>query len=294
MEDLNSNQEDIEDFSIEDKRFLFIVESHHPFNFRMKFHRHAFYELTFVIGGKGQYEIIRPTGHLEVIEVEQNTILLWDGRVPHRAKDDLGDPLHQIISIFDDAYLIYLPLKKEMIKRLSFSNPLILKNPMYTLSIKPLMRKLLIEKRTRKYLFGSAVFGILMNILTTILRIYSGMDEKINGGSIDSRIRKAVQFIDDNFYNHIYLRDISSYCNLSVRHFCGLFKKQMGMSFVQYLHSCRIEWAKKHLRETDKSITDIAFEAGYDDTAHFIKWFKRLEGITPSLYRKFKAWPDRA
>ena len=262
-----------------------MVESHHPLNFKMNFHRHAFYELTFVLGGRGTYEILRDHEHIETIEVEQNNILLWDGNVPHRAKDAVGDPLRQIIFIFDEEYLIQPGIKKALEKKLTLYNPIVLKNPLYTLSIKPLMRTVLMEKWSRKPLFEEAVFGTLINILTNLLRTYSGLERAFDT-NLDMRVRKAASFIHENFYTHIRLKDIASYCSLSVRRFSELFKKETGQSFLQYLHACRIDWAKKQMQETDKSITNIAFEAGYDDSGHFVKNFKKYEGITPSQYRK--------
>jgi cupin superfamily acireductone dioxygenase involved in methionine salvage len=72
----------IEDFTIDDRGFLFIIESSHSKHFRMEFHRHDFFELSFVLGGKGQYEILGADGETRKVPVEANQILLWDGSIP--------------------------------------------------------------------------------------------------------------------------------------------------------------------------------------------------------------------
>ena len=251
----------------------------------MDFHRHDFYELTYVLGGRGRYEILDTQDKSRMLAVEANQMILWDGRVPHRALDDPDAPLRQSIIIFDQAYLKHPDIVQELGRQLSKSNPLVIRNPMFTTRLKPLLRTIMMELQAKKVLSTELVYGNLLGILTTILRSSIGL-EHLEGEALDSRIRKAVAYIHENHFNHISVQEMASFCSLSVRHFSELFKKHTSQTFIQYLHAYRIEVIKKALRETTKSITELAFETGYDDPAHFIQRFRRLEGTTPSQYRK--------
>jgi AraC-like DNA-binding protein len=282
---LGMSAESIENFSIDESDFLFITESSHSQTFRMRFHRHDFYELSFILDGKGVYEILPSTHEYFCLPVQENYMLLWNGKVPHRAIDEPSIPLRQMILIFDETYLRRFSGKAVIDERLSFMNPLVIRNPMYTMKLKALVREILIEKRQKNILYEDVVFSHLSSILSTMIRVAEGT-EKISEESRDARIKKAIQYIHDNYFRSLSLQEIASYSFLSVRHFTELFKKYTGQSFIQYFHAYRIEKAKAALRETDKSITDIAFEVGYDDSAHFIQRFRKIENMTPSRYRR--------
>jgi AraC-like DNA-binding protein len=228
------------------------------------------------------------------VEVGSNQMLLWDGCMAHRALDDPDSPLRQSIVIFDRAYLKHPGLAHEMQRQLSRSNPLVIRNPMFTTRLKPFMRNIMIELSGKKTLCTEVVYSNVLSILTTMLRTSAGL-EHIGTERLDTRIQKAVAYIHENHFNHVSVKEMASFCSLSARHFSELFKKHTSQTFVQYLHAYRIEIIKKALRETSKSITEIAFAAGYDDPAHFIQRFRRLEGTTPSQYRKMngpKDWPQ--
>ena len=55
---------------------------------------------------------------------------------------------------------------------------------------------------------------------------------------------------------------------------------------MNYINRRKVTLAKELLRETNKSITQIAEEAGYINISNFIAVFKRMEGVTPSVYRQ--------
>ncbi len=69
-------------------------------------------------------------------------------------------------------------------------------------------------------------------------------------------------------------------------HLSRVFKKINGCSVGDYVRFIRLESAKRDLIETEKTISEIAVEAGFYDLAHFSREFKKAFGITPSNYRK--------
>lgn len=63
-------------------------------------------------------------------------------------------------------------------------------------------------------------------------------------------------------------------------------KKEMGVTFSEYLSQYRLKIAKQWLEETDMTIAEIATRLRYNNAQNFIRYFKKLEGITPGRYRK--------
>jgi two-component system response regulator YesN len=80
--------------------------------------------------------------------------------------------------------------------------------------------------------------------------------------------------------------EAASRVNCSRYYFCRLFKKVLGMSFVEYVHRMRIDHAKDLLLSSDHAVAYIAGEVGFENVSHFNRVFRRFTGITPSSFRK--------
>ena len=74
--------------------------------------------------------------------------------------------------------------------------------------------------------------------------------------------------------------------HLTPQYISQLFKNEIGVNFLSYLTSIRMEKAKKLLLSTSLSIADVADQSDYGDYRVFTKVFKKSEGITPSQYRR--------
>ncbi len=95
----------------------------------------------------------------------------------------------------------------------------------------------------------------------------------------------AIEYIKANYttdFNLLYLADL---CRVSSSYLSRLFKREIGYSFRQYVNVLRVKRAKQELSSTNKSVSQISLEVGYDDCGYFIKVFKQLENITPNQYR---------
>ncbi len=62
--------------------------------------------------------------------------------------------------------------------------------------------------------------------------------------------------------------------------------KKHGISYNELLNAARRQYAETKLINTTSKISDIAYQLGYNDTAHFTRAFKRWTGMAPSVYRK--------
>jgi two-component system response regulator YesN len=103
-----------------------------------------------------------------------------------------------------------------------------------------------------------------------------------------SVIERAKKYILDNYSEELRLETVAREVHLSPTYFSALFKKMTGCSFAKYLTRVRIAKAKELLENTDISVTDIAFQVGFNDPAYFAGIFRREFGLTPLAYRKLK------
>ncbi|WP_244835407.1 AraC family transcriptional regulator [Clostridium sp. BJN0001] len=103
---------------------------------------------------------------------------------------------------------------------------------------------------------------------------------------ITNKIKKILNYIEDNYTRQISIQEISDYCNFSEYHFMRFFKKYIGMTCTEYINNYRIESSAHLLDETDKSIMDIALECGFNNISYFNKIFRKKYKITPTNFRK--------
>ena len=107
----------------------------------------------------------------------------------------------------------------------------------------------------------------------------------------EEKIQLAAKYIYENFNNEVTLGEVASYVYMSETYFSKKFKKVTGLSFREYLTSIRIKMADEMLLETKKSISAIAEECGFGDANYFGDVFKKIKGVSPLRYRKFRGRP---
>jgi AraC-like DNA-binding protein len=97
-------------------------------------------------------------------------------------------------------------------------------------------------------------------------------------------VYKAVKYMHENCMSPISISQISSDLNMSDANFCQYFKKITGVTPKEYLTNLKLSKAKDMIRNA--SVTETAFELGYENISHFIALFKNKYGITPKQYKK--------
>ena len=99
-------------------------------------------------------------------------------------------------------------------------------------------------------------------------------------------LQKVDEYVNRNYNRHISLEDISACCGYSTYYFSHFFKEATGQNFSDYLVLFRIERALYMIANTDKNLTDIAFDCGFNSIRSFNRAFHNHLKITPSECRK--------
>jgi AraC family transcriptional regulator len=99
------------------------------------------------------------------------------------------------------------------------------------------------------------------------------------------KLRRAIEYIDDNLRNELQLAAIAHAVALSPGHFAHAFRQATGVSPHRYIVERRVEHAKALLRGSDLPITEIAHRVGCASHSHFSVMFHRVTGVTPRGYR---------
>ncbi len=102
------------------------------------------------------------------------------------------------------------------------------------------------------------------------------------------RINDIFFYISSNYMLELSTAELAEHFHLTEQYFCRMFKKATGMTPINYINRYRAEKAAVFLKNTDQSITDIAFCVGFDDPNYFSRTFKKHMGVTPRQYRQNK------
>ena len=104
--------------------------------------------------------------------------------------------------------------------------------------------------------------------------------------AFDRLIDNVVSEIREHYMEDISLTSLASKYNVSMARLSEMIKENLKVNFSDYIASLRIQRAKELLRDESLSIQEIAEIVGYNDYFYFTKVFKKVEGISPSKYRK--------
>ena len=125
-----------------------------------------------------------------------------------------------------------------------------------------------------------------LNDLLTLLMESSWHREAHTNAPKKMEISRVKSFLDEHYEEKLSLESVASHFFIDKHYLARLFKEQYGVTLVTYLQQVRITHAKRMLRFTDKSIEEIGLECGIGELNYFSRVFKKLEGVSPSEFRR--------
>lgn len=158
-------------------------------------------------------------------------------------------------------------------------------------SLVTLVKMIMEEMRKKKLNYTDSVKGLLLALLTEILR----MSEQVNHGlesersvrwaeSI-SKIDDALIYVEEKYMHMIRVEELARACHMSETHFRRVFEKCMNMSPVDYINLVRIQRACALMKKADDSMDLVAQKVGFSTTSTFNRNFKKFLGISPYQWK---------
>lgn len=148
---------------------------------------------------------------------------------------------------------------------------------------------MLLSELKHENLGGRLYIESLANVLAVhLLRQYSASKSRLSiyeGGLSERQVLQVLEYINEHLNQDIKLADLARLLGMSQFHFSHVFKQSVGTTPYQYLLQQRVERAKQLLKQTERSIMDIAFLCGFNSHSHLSKQFRQFTGVTPKAYR---------
>ncbi len=135
-----------------------------------------------------------------------------------------------------------------------------------------------------------SVFLQILHLLSTLesRTLASSFYQPLKGAENEKRINTVCQYIQKHSTEPLTIQKAASIIHLTPSAFCKFFKRITGKTFSDYVNDIRIANVCRDLIATDKQVSTIAFENGFDTLTYFNRIFLKKKGIKPSNYRKDK------
>lgn len=248
-------------------------------------HYHHCLELGICLSGTGE-------AHIEnrIYKFQEGDIQCVNANIPHMSIADTGAPCNWIWLFVDIQKLLLNNRGKitdELLKisDMGFNGVF---SPYEHPELARLINALTEISRDDGYsvLYNTLLVG---QILIESARI-GDIDKNSKKLPVSAKIKPALLYIRENYADSQLMtaEKIAASCNLSTSHFRSLFKTDIGMTLPQYINLTRLSAAVHLLQSTDKTISNIATDVGYNEVPYFTKAFKDEFGISPKEMRKSK------
>ena len=254
----------------------------------IRWHQHDEYELHLVTATRGRMFIGDFIGNFE-----PGNLVLTGPRLPHNwvtTEYEEGDaaPLRDRCLIFLDNPIRhaaeYIPEMRSVFPLLERA-----KNGIQFFGISDSVSKHLDQIRDTQ---GARRMAAFMELLSDLAQhenyrlLSSAQLQNFGDHKAQSRISEIVDYISDNFHQHLYMGDVAERFGMSESRFSRYFRKETGNSFTDFVNQIRVNKACQLLTETDKYISTICYEVGFNTVANFNRRFGELRDMTPTEFRK--------
>jgi AraC-like DNA-binding protein len=249
--------------------------------FPHQWHYHPEVELTYIIQGRG----IRYVGD-NISSFKEGDLVLLGENLPHSwvsQGEQVGKIQKALVFQFPILLINFFP---ELRNLSEFMNQA--KNGFHFPSPDNGLVKRMVE-------FETLTSNRQLYVLFEILEILA-ISEKIPLSNIEiqtqntiskelGRMEQVKKFLHEHYNEHLELDTMATMMHMTPTYFCSWFKRTMGHTFITYLNKLRIEHAARWLIGTDKDVSEIAYEVGFQNVTHFNRVFKKEKMTNPQSFR---------
>ena len=251
-------------------------------------HRHADFEISCVLNGKGVYRLRDGT-----VSLQAGDVFVFGSNQIHCITDsDPSDPIRIFNIQFEPRMLwspaiglsrcAYLQLFNGKCERMEQKNEI-------TRTISSKIRDLREESTQKRAGYDVMVRAYLDEILTLLMRNTPSF-ETVAGQSNRSKslygLDRSMDYINSHLNVPMSLDEIAKQCGLSRTYFSSLFSFFNGLTPWEYITLRRIERSCTLLKDTDLSVLEVAGQCGYVNLSNFNRMFIRTIGMSPSAFRR--------
>lgn len=247
-------------------------------------HRHDHFALFFVTGGQGEHLIDFKSYELKARRV----FLIAPGQV-HAWQRFEG--VTGFVLLFTKEFFTLTLQYKELRAYLFFNN--IYRHAYLDLEVaeEQHLERLLLDVEREHLHPRSYSQHIIRSYINIILFELSGVYEKAmppaaDNHVIDSRLRELEVLVEKNFRRYHLVADYAALLHVTPNYLNAICKKHKGMPAGEFIRDRVMLEARRLLTHSDRTITQIAYDLGFEDNSYFGRFFRKYGGVTPATFRE--------
>ena len=214
--------------------------------------------------------------------IDGEITVICDGKSNNYTKGEIAvinsNQLHQISVLSDNAVYYCLILDKTIC--FDFSNMPERTSDSETVN---LFKKIIEEMENKKTYYRETVIGYSKSLFSLICR------QAVNGSKTEqnsnlkkvSIVKRAAQFINENYQKNISLEEISNFLNINKYYLSHIFKEISGSTIIEQLNYIRCTKAKTMLKSGKYNVSECCFACGFANLSYFSKTYKKIIGNSP-------------
>ena len=265
--------------------FTIFTRTKSEFDFPL--HCHEELELNFITNARGAKRVvgdhIGEIGDLELVLVGSNLPHVWQTyKCKSKVIREVTIQFHK--DLFDEKFLRrnQLSFIRSMLER---SSKGILFSEETIQRIKPRLMRL-----GQKQGFDSVLELLsILHDLSISRNMHTLSDATFNNAELSynsRRIEKAMDYMNQNFSKGITLSEVAKLSNMTDVSFSRFFRNRTGITFMDSLLEMRLGHASRLLIDTTQSVSEVAYNCGFNNISNFNRLFKKKKGCTPKQFRQ--------
>lgn len=267
---------------------VFLLRNFGAEAFDAPYHFHPQFELTYIVHGEGK----RYVGcHME--RFSAGDLVLIAPNVPHCWKLDTSArpsaaPEAVVVQFSRDMLGSTLSGKKELADIRSLLTQTSV-GSQFDASLSKRLGGELLDLSDKKGVYS---FIGLLEILQQLAEDGNAVAFHADGATVmatladQQRMAPVLAYLEDQFRGKVSLNEAASLAHMTPQAFCKYFKNVTRKTFMDTVMDHRMHYATQQLVQTDKPISEVAFESGFADMSFFYRAFKRRTKLTPLHYRR--------
>lgn len=236
-------------------------------------HAHSYTELFYIVGGDGQFQI-----NEQLFPVHAHQLVVVNPNIIHTEVSYEARPLEYIVLGIEGLELTVPDSGGARFCIYSFPE----QNEVLTC-----MQSVLQEMQERRPEYETLCLAYMDIIMVQLMRNVSVSVTQTHARFPTNRQCASVRhYIDQHYKEPITLDILAEKASINKFYMAHAFKREYGVSPINYLIACRIREGKRLLAETDLSLSQIAAVLGFSSSSYFSQSFRNAEGLSPTEYRK--------
>lgn len=264
-----------EEMTLNVAKLLYAREYIYEENWHSNLHTHTHAEMFYIISGKGNFLF-----EMQTCSVTEGDFLIINSNVKHTEVSSNDAPLRYIVLGIKGIESLYVSEKSDAF--------VLLRSAEHKNSLLPLLKDTVSEYNSQNPNSELVCNYLLKAILIKLLRKTNIANEPIRNSNkrVSNDCAAIKRYIDVHHKENLTLDDMANYAHISKYYLVHSFKKEYGITPVNYLQFRRIAESKQLLLETRMSTAQIANVLGFSSPSQFCQCFKRLTLVSPSEFRK--------